>query len=531
MSELRKLDKFHPPAFLDDFEGEQLERWSKTVDGWFGDEIAGRLPGRKILTQFFNPRHFAYNSSLPPVPITWVRIKQPTDDARWAYAEDPENQRAPSGRLDPEILKFHKKNEQTGEDEVVEVPRQREDRWVMDEYLEWSTKKVDGDVQIVSFTCEGPEYWEELAKYNPILTETPIRNPATQKHERNNKILNIYKKLNPDFAHEIKGDHLVDDEGKYNIYNRWNGHTNTGTIAHLIQINNSLSAEIDIAAQATVTRTDLVYGEPITNMLTLCGDGSAYGNPSRNSDPTIGAAVNEVCRLARDTVCHIPVTISVKDPVALYMYDADFSSFLLDRTGKRRGNVREMVPVPEGVFDWCDRGDITKNMGLHLRVSIPKGLKTDDNTRDLNLSYLFDQNNGGRYVHYGSQFADYIFMSVSGVVGPKPEPRKDGEAWPGKPQPALTYTEPYLQKPFIEPKVLGSPVLFKMMGEVDAVVTPSDRKGDPRVEFNAVVTTSDLEAMDLRVEAKNGPSGYMGMPEPGPPNGPDYQSITPKAIY
>ncbi|EXF86223.1 hypothetical protein CFIO01_02282 [Colletotrichum fioriniae PJ7] len=510
MSGLEKLEKFHPPAFLDDFEGEQLERWSETVDGWFGDEIAGRLAGRKILTQFFNPLHFAYDSSLPP-----VRIKQPTDDARWAYAEDPENQRAPPGRLDPEILKFHRKNEQTGEDEVVEVSQQREDRWVMDEYLEWSTKRVDGDVQIVSFTCEGPEYWEELAKHNPILTETPIEKPATQEYERNNKILNIYKKLNPDFAHEIKGDHLVDDRGNYNIYNRWNGYTNTGTIAHLIQINNSLSAEIDIAAQATVTRSDLVYGEPITNMITLCGDGSAY--------------VNEVCRLAHDTVCPIPVTISVKDPVALYMYDADFSSFLLDRTGKRRGNIREMVPVPEGVFDWCDRGDIAKNMGLHLRVSIPKGLKTDDNTRDLNLSDLFDQNNGGRYVHYGSQFADYIFMSVSGVVGPKPQEAE--EAWPGKPQPALTYTEPYIQKPFIQPNVLGSPDLFKKMGEADVVVTTSDQKDDPRVEFNAVVTTSDLEAMDLRVEAKIGPSGYMGMPEPGPPKGPDYLSITPKVIY
>ncbi|KAK1676264.1 hypothetical protein BDP55DRAFT_693485 [Colletotrichum godetiae] len=514
MSGLERLDKFHPPAFLNDFEGEQLEKWSKTVDGWFGDEIAGRLTGRKILTQFFNPLHFAYDSSLPPVPITWVRIKQPTDDARWAFAEDPENQRAPPGRLEPEILKFHRKNEQTGEDEVVAMSQQRQDRWVMDEYLEWSTKRVDGDVKIVSFTCEGPEYWEELAKYNPILTETPIENPATQEHERNNKILDIYKKLNPDFANEIKGDHLVDDKGKYNIYNRWNGHTNTGTIAHLIQINNSLSAEIDIAAQATVTRTDLVYGEPITNMITLCGDGSAYGNPGRNSDPTIGAAVNEVCRLARDRVCPFPVTISVKDPVALYMYDADFSSFLLDRTGKRRGNIRNMVPVPEGVFDWCDRGDIAKNMGLHLRVSIPKGLKTDDNSRDLNLSDLFDQNNGGRYVHYGSQFADYIFMSVSGIVGPKPPQPQDAlEAWPGKPQPALTYTEPYLQKPFVEPKVLGTPDVHKM-GEV-----------------NAVVTTFDRKAIHLRVEAKEGPSDYMGMPEPGPPNGPDYQSITPKVTY
>lgn len=200
------------------------------------------------------------------------------------------------------------------------------------------------------------------------------------------------------------------------------------------------------------------------------------------------------------------------------MYDADFSSFLLDRTGKRRGNVREMGPVPDGVFDWTDRGDITKNMGLHLRVSIPKGMKTDDGSRDLNVSDLFDQNNGGRYVHYGSQFADYIFMSVSGIVGPKPS--KAPKEWPGKPQPALTYTEPYLQKPFVEPKVLGTPQ------KIDITKNTFDNG-----EVNAVVTTSDLKVMDLRVAAKEGPADYMGMPEPGPPNGPDYKSITPKTVH
>ncbi|KAF4441156.1 hypothetical protein FACUT_2924 [Fusarium acutatum] len=529
MPALTKLDKFHPPAYLKDFEGDQLDRWSKTVNGWFGDEIAGRLPGRSRLTQFFNPTQFAYNKDLPPVPITWVgfplnvRIRQPTDDARWAYAEDPDNQRAPRGHPDVPLLirKFHQKNPQTGKDEIIEVKQEREDRWVMDEYLEWSTKKVNGDVQVVSFTCEGPEYWEELAKHNPILTETPIENPAPQEFERNNKILDIYKKLNPDFADQIKGDDLVKEDGTYDIFNKWNGHTDTGTIAHLIQVNNSLSAEIDIAAQATVTRTDLVYGEPITNMLTLCGDGSSYGNPGRNSDPTIGSAVNEVCRLARDKVIPIEATISVQDPVALYMYDADFSSFLLDRTGKRRGNIREMSPIPDGVFDWCDRGDITQNMGLHLRVSIPKGMKTDDGSRDLNVSDLFDQNNGGRYVHYGSQFADYIFMSVSGIVGPKPD--KPGlKDWPGNPLPAMSYTEPYLQKPFVEPKVLGP--------AQDIDVTTKKTNIFSNGEVNAVVTAPDLKLMELRVAAKVGPSDYMGMPEPGPPNGPDFLPIKPKTV-
>ncbi|KAF5551329.1 hypothetical protein FMEXI_3447 [Fusarium mexicanum] len=527
MSKLEKLKKFRPPGDLKDLEGEQLDRWSQTVNGWFGQEINGDFPGRTKLVQFFNPTTFDHDQSLPPVPITWVgfplsvRIKQPTDDARWAYAENPENQRVPEGKnvVPPLIQKFHQKNPRTGEDEIIVVKQQREDRWVMDEYLEWSTKKVDGDVQVVSFTCEGPEYWEEVARYNPILTETPIKNPAPQKYERNNKILDIYRKLNPDFADQIQGDDLVNEDGTYDKFNKWNGHTDTGTIAHLIQYNNSLSAEIDIAAQATVTRTDLVYGETITNMLTLCGDASSYGNPGRNSDPTIGAAVNEVCRLARDTVLPIDASISVKDPVALYIYDADFSSFLLDRTGKRRGNPREMSPVPDGVFDWCGRGDITENMGLHLRVSIPKGMKTDDGSRDLNVSDLFDQNNGGRYVHYGSQFADYIFMSVSGIVGP----RSDHEEWPGKPQPALTYTAPYLEKPIVEPKVLG-PALDIGVSEMSVNTFANG-------EVNAVVTTDDIKVLKQMVAAKEGPPDLMGMPEPGPPNGPDFQRVKPKLIY
>lgn len=72
-----KLDKFHPPAFLKDFDdGDQLNAWDKTVEGWFNDEIAGRVAGteyyRTPLTQFFNPKTHAFYQSLPPVAITWV---------------------------------------------------------------------------------------------------------------------------------------------------------------------------------------------------------------------------------------------------------------------------------------------------------------------------------------------------------------------------------------------------------------------------------------------------------------------------
>lgn len=71
----------------------------------------------------------------------------------------------------------------------------------------------------------------------------------------------------------------------YNPRGDFNFRTDTGTIAHLIHPSNSLSAEIDIAAQATVIRKDPT-GKVIedSDRLIRC---SQYGNPDRNSDPRV----------------------------------------------------------------------------------------------------------------------------------------------------------------------------------------------------------------------------------------------------
>lgn len=71
----------------------------------------------------------------------------------------------------------------------------------------------------------------------------------------------------------------------YNPNNYWNFTSTTGSIAHLIHPSNTLSAEIDIAAQSTVLRKGK-DGKLITNQtkLTNC---SKYGNPERHSDPTV----------------------------------------------------------------------------------------------------------------------------------------------------------------------------------------------------------------------------------------------------
>ena len=118
----------------------------------------------------------------------------------------------------------------------------------------------------------------------------------------------------------------------------------------------------------------------------------------------IGGEINTIVRSGA-------LSVAVADPVALYMHDVDFSSFRLDPTGTRRGNVEDMVPVPDGTFKWL-RGDISQGMGLHFKVQVPNGLKTPDGSRQLNVSDLYDLNNGGQYVRYGGQFADYVTMSV-----------------------------------------------------------------------------------------------------------------------
>lgn len=284
-----------------------------------------------------------------------------------------------------------------------------------DEYLEWSLKRnSDGKIETVTFTCEGPEvsipnrtrymklishrlqYWEFLAKQNPSIVDT------------------FYKKMNPDFANEITHKDLwrtIKGGERYNPQNKWNAitATNTGTIAHLVQPNNTLSAEVDIAAQGTVIRKDK-DGKTITDKTKLINC-SRYGQPARNSDPTIGDAINTLARKG--------TALSVANPVAIYMHHFNTGNFQLDV----EGTGDNMVDVPAGTFRW-QRGNIAKNMGLRLQVKIPDGVVgtgPDNKGVQLTVSDIVDTSNNNNIL-YGAQFADYITMTVKGVAlsGGKP---------------------------------------------------------------------------------------------------------------
>lgn len=119
------------------------------------------------------------------------------------------------------------------------------------------------------------------------------------KHDQD-KLLSIYKACNPEYADQIKIEDMYNSKGEYNPYNPWNGiknlkqpgeprkgfvTTNPGCIMHLAQANNTLSAEVDIAAQATVIRKG-PDGNDITDKTKLCNC-SQYGQPQRHSDPQV----------------------------------------------------------------------------------------------------------------------------------------------------------------------------------------------------------------------------------------------------
>ena len=93
------------------------------------------------------------------------------------------------------------------------------------------------------------------------------------------------------------------------------------------------------------------------------------------------------------------------------MTNLDDGNLKLDRSG----DTGSPEQVPPGTFTF-QRGDISKQQGLRLRVQIPDGVKTPDG-RQLTVSDLYDTKKQ-RHIDYGAQIADYITMGVHGVVIP-----------------------------------------------------------------------------------------------------------------
>jgi hypothetical protein len=254
------LASFSPPGNLDDLDAAGQADWSTWVSQAVNAAIAGRTdhPNDSPRAQFYNLTSTGTGPDAKTQDVTWiafprqVALQSVSDHQRWSRADAS--------------------------------------RDVQDEYCEWSVTRRPEDRKItrVTFTCEGPEYWEILAASSP------------------DKVVALYQEyVNP----AVQREDLFDSKGHYIRRNRWNTDTLNGAM-HLVQDANTLGAEIELAAAATIVR--VIHGRELTGEQELIAC-SQYGVPARNSDPHIGGVVNGIARLKAD--------IALADPVGLYFND------------------------------------------------------------------------------------------------------------------------------------------------------------------------------------------------------------------
>jgi hypothetical protein len=177
--------------------------------------------------------------------------------------------------------------------------------------------------------------------------------------------------------------------GRYNRFNKWN----LSHAIHLIQPNNTLSAEIILASDGSILRkknNNSIISD--ANELICC---AGYGEPNRNSDPTIGARINSAVRNGN--------WVSLNDPIGLYINDIDASSF--------------QKPDGSPIADFKDkywkviRGSRENSTILRASVKVPEGEMFDGKQM-----LLGDLLVNGETLQYGGQIADAIAVGLYAVV-------------------------------------------------------------------------------------------------------------------
>jgi hypothetical protein len=332
------LARFAPPGSLDDLKtDEEKSGWSDLIHRFFTNEITS-VEGcvEKASVQFVDPLKRDLGNdphvvSWPAFPISLLAQGLSRAEAL-RTADDPTQGRAKQ-----------------------------------DEYLEWFLHRdADGEITAIDFTCEGPEYWDFLARELPRAD-----------------FIELYKRVARLTASAAELEKALFPGGQYDPENPFN--TSKG-IVHLIHPSNTLGAEIDIVAQSTMRRAK--NGQPTSQVVSCrrCHSGDAIGAKERKSDPTIASNVNQLARDGR--------AITIVDPVGLYISK-------LDTAGWQTPDGSD----PQSLFK------ITRGTpGVRARFEVPdKKFK------------ISDVKIGGEPIRFAGQVAERVFIQVTVLAGPKNE--------------------------------------------------------------------------------------------------------------
>ena len=310
MGLLKTLD---PPAFLGDLNAAQKKKWSKYISDRLDAELGGASGHH-----FYNPLVTDTAADVKTAEISWtafprlVQITAATDQERWQKADAS--------------------------------------RDGQDEYCEWSVERdKKSKITKVTFTCESPEYWGRLAAENPA------------------KVLELYQKY---IGKSVKKSDLFSG-GAYVPRNKWNDSTTMG-VMHLVQRNNTLFAELNIAVQSTIIRK--IRGTILTGERELI-DCGGYGAPERHSDPHIARRQADV---------------TIANPVGLYIRDLDTVGWATpDKSDPKK-------------YWKIVRGDAKHAVRAVYEVPAAKKFTVGDITIN------------GQPIEYGGQIADFITIKVVG---------------------------------------------------------------------------------------------------------------------
>jgi hypothetical protein len=369
------LKQFDPPGFLPDLARvpRLADQWSEAVSSWFDGSIEAerstyKKKGVEAAVQYFNPTKKEPSGTTVEQAITWNAF--PKELLRQFGRERALREADGLWPLSKYKAPFR------GDTFNRNLYRP------LNEYCEWHVFRNarTGKIKKVVFTSEPPEYYQAL-----FGDEVQ----GYQFHGDRRVLLELYHEL---VSSDVQAKDLVASEdlvsttgevvvqkGAYNPYNRWN---TTHGIIHLNAPPNTLTAEIMLGADATVSRKDSRERVLVEPEALICCTG--YGGPDRNSDPTIGSAVNALARLG--------AMVTLKNPVGLYMDHIDLAGW----SAPDGQGVSEFVKIVRGQPSMIER--------LEVQVPIERGFSLSDVTI------------AGVPIGYGGQIAECITVKLTGLA-------------------------------------------------------------------------------------------------------------------
>ncbi|MCB0209275.1 MAG: hypothetical protein KDJ52_08095 [Anaerolineae bacterium] len=323
------LSQFSAPGRLTDFNPQQAAAWSEIIYFWINNAIDFLKYQYGEPVYFFNELDIAH-AALDAAPIEEIFWDGFPRSLRLVYNEEQVLQEADRWQS---LAHYYKQRGWL----LIECPEQGSPRFVdfhyrnQDEYLEWFVTRhpLTGAMEKITFTCEAPEYWRFIGNGSAnLLPADAASTPALPPHRQ--QLLDMYRTLvSPQvrlddllFAHTVmvfdpqasnREDSIIDywPRGTYNPFNQWN---TTHGLIHLTHPANTLKAQVQLAALATILRHDhngcLIKNDAIK---LLCCSGN--GQPNRSSDPTIVERINTLVRQG--------IAITLPDPVGLYIHHLD----------------------------------------------------------------------------------------------------------------------------------------------------------------------------------------------------------------